>query len=101
MSLDSALASLKDKIGNADKLTRVVKIDLGADGVIVADGSQSPTAFSTGDADARADVTLSMSLANFEQMLAGDLNPQMAFMTGKLKIDGDMSLAMQLGQLLA
>ncbi|RMF07558.1 MAG: sterol-binding protein [Alphaproteobacteria bacterium] len=98
MSLSSALETLKAKIGNADNLSKVVKIDLGDDGVIVADGTQSPTAFSTEDAD--ADVTLSMSLADFENMLAGDLNPQMAFMTGKLKVTGDMALAMQLGQLL-
>jgi len=98
MSLDSALGALKSKIGSADKLDRVVKIDLGDEGVIVADGTKSPTEFSTTDAE--ADVTLSMSMDNFQKLLDGDLNPQMAFMTGKLKVTGDMSLAMKLGQIL-
>jgi putative sterol carrier protein len=98
MSLDSALGALKAKIGSADKLDRVVKIDLGDEGVIVADGTKSPTEFST--TDMAADVTLSMSMDNFQKLLDGDLNPQMAFMTGKLKVTGDMSLAMKLGQIL-
>jgi putative sterol carrier protein len=29
-------------------------------------------------------------------MIGGSLNPQMAFMTGKLKVKGDMSLALKL-----
>ena len=36
------------------------------------------------------------SLENFEEMLAGDLNPTTAFMMGKLKVEGDMSIAMKL-----
>lgn len=98
MSLDSAVSALKTKIGSADKLDRVVKIDLGDDGVIVVDGTRSPTEFKTDDSP--ADVTLSMSKDNFQKLLDGDLNPQMAFMTGKLKVTGDMSLAMKLGQIL-
>ena len=41
-----------------------------------------------------------MSMADFLALAAGDLNPQMAFMLGKLKIEGDMGLAMKLGGLL-
>jgi putative sterol carrier protein len=37
-----------------------------------------------------------MSLANFEKMLGGDLDPTTAFMMGKLKVEGDMSIAMKL-----
>ena len=34
-------------------------------------------------------------------MMTGDLNPTSAFMSGKLTVDGDMGMAMQLGGLLA
>ena len=38
--------------------------------------------------------------ADFLAIVNGKLNPQMAFMSGKLKIQGDMGLAMKLQQIL-
>ncbi|UYZ83821.1 SCP2 sterol-binding domain-containing protein [Entomomonas sp. E2T0] len=46
-----------------------------------------------------ADVTLSMDKQDFKAMLNKELNAMMALMTGKLKIDGNPLLAMQLSQL--
>lgn len=46
-----------------------------------------------------ADVTLSLNKQNFKAMLNKELNAMMALMTGKLKIDGNPLLAMQLSQL--
>ena len=43
-----------------------------------------------------ADATISTSLETFEKIVAGDLNPTSAYMTGKLKIKGDMGAAMKL-----
>ncbi len=74
---------------------RSVKFDTGADGVIVIDGSTISTA------DGPADCTIKLSLDDLESLVAGDLNPTMAFMSGKLKIEGDMSVAMALNQLLS
>ena len=45
-------------------------------------------------------VTVTMTSADFVSMVEGQLAPQMAFMTGKLKIKGDMSLALKLQQIL-
>ena len=47
-----------------------------------------------------AKCTITMAEADFLDMYTGKLNGQMAFMTGKLKIKGDMSLAMKLGSVL-
>jgi len=44
-------------------------------------------------------ITLTMAAQDYLDMIAGTLNGQMAFMTGKLKIKGDMSLAMKLNTL--
>jgi putative sterol carrier protein len=44
--------------------------------------------------------TVSMADADFLKLVSGKLNAQMAFMTGKIKIQGDMGLAMKLQQLL-
>ncbi len=48
-----------------------------------------------------ADVTLSTNKENFKAMLNKELNAMMALMSGKLKIDGNPLLAMQLSQLFA
>ncbi len=50
--------------------------------------------------NADAKCTITMTDADFMDMVTGKLNGQMAFMTGKLKIKGDMSLAMKLGSVL-
>jgi predicted lipid carrier protein YhbT len=49
---------------------------------------------------AAARCTVAMTDADFINVVNGKLNPQMAFMSGKLKIQGDMGLAMKLQQIL-
>jgi putative sterol carrier protein len=46
--------------------------------------------------DAEADCTLSISIADFKSMASGELDPTTAFMMGKLKVDGDMTVAFKL-----
>jgi putative sterol carrier protein len=46
-----------------------------------------------------ADVVISASQETFEKIVAGDVNPTSAYMTGKLKIKGDMGAAMKLQKL--
>ncbi len=50
--------------------------------------------------DEQGQCTIAMTDADFVSMMDGKLNPQMAFMSGKLKVKGDMGLAMKLGQVL-
>ena len=65
---------------------RSVKFDTGADGVILIDGATLSTT------DGPADCTIKLSLDDLESLVAGDLNPTMAFMSGKIKIEGDMTV---------
>jgi putative sterol carrier protein len=62
--------------------------------VNVADGA---VAVSEGGGD--ADTTISASGETFEKIVAGEQNPTTAYMTGKLKIKGDMGAAMKLQKL--
>ena len=52
-------------------------------------------------ADDDADVTLTADVETFQGIIEGDVNPTAAFMQGKLTIDGDMGMAMQLGAALS
>src|SRR4029453_14984839 len=46
-----------------------------------------------------ADATISATEETFEQIASGDMNATTAYMTGKLKIKGDMGAAMKLQKL--
>jgi putative sterol carrier protein len=62
--------------------------------VDVRDGSVS---VSEGGGD--ADVTIAASAEDFDKIVSGDMNPTTAYMSGKLKIKGDMGAAMKLQKL--
>ncbi|HCU23768.1 MAG TPA: sterol-binding protein [Deltaproteobacteria bacterium] len=47
-----------------------------------------------------AKCTVTVAATDFSDIIEGKLNPQMAFMTGKLKVAGDMGLALKLGAIL-
>lgn len=50
--------------------------------------------------DENADVTLSASLEVFQAILDGSQNPMMAYMGGKLKIDGSTTRALKISEIL-
>jgi len=52
------------------------------------------------DANTTADVTLTLDRSDFLKMFTGQMNATSAFMTGRLKVEGDIGLAMKLEKLL-
>jgi putative sterol carrier protein len=63
--------------------------------VQVADGAITVTE----GADGEADATISTTAETFAKIVSGEQNPTTAYMTGKLKIKGDMGAAMKLQKL--
>ena len=63
--------------------------------VAIADGAITVT---EGTSEA-ADCTFTASEESFQKIVAGEQNPTTAYMTGKLKIKGDMGAAMKLQKL--
>ncbi|MEO5972285.1 MAG: SCP2 sterol-binding domain-containing protein [Sphingomicrobium sp.] len=74
-----------------------VKLDFGGDGTIMLDGAANKVS----EDDSVADTTIKVGWDDWQQMAAGHLDGMTAFMTGKLKVEGDMSSAMQLQGVLA
>jgi putative sterol carrier protein len=98
MSIETLTQGVRDSVGEDSGLGATVKFDFGDDGKIFVDGTSSPNTVSNDDADAQC--TIKITMENFEKMAAGDLDPTAAFMSGKLSVQGDMSIAMKLGTVL-
>lgn len=92
--IETAVAALNAKLGGAG-FDAVAKFVLTGAGALMVDGTGAHAG------DEEADVTLTATPDVFEAILAGDLNPTAAFMSGKLSVDGDMGAAMRLGGLLS
>ena len=71
---------------------KTVKLDFGDEGTILMDGKSEAVTESGGEAD----TTIKISWDDWQAMASGQLDGMTAFMTGKLKVEGDMSNAMQL-----
>lgn len=97
MSLDAIINDLTQRMKESP-IAQDVKFDLGGDGVILVKGSSNPPEVT--QTDGPAEVTLRLSTADLQEILNGSLNPQMAFMSGRLQVDGNMALAMQLAEVL-
>lgn len=98
MSLDAITDQMKTRIGAGGAFKKSVKFDFGADGLVRIDDKVSPAIVD--NEDAPTDCTVKVAMADFMEIAQGKQNAQMAFMMGKLKVEGDMSVAMQLGSIL-
>lgn len=98
MSLENIKAQLQQKLAMASLINARVKFDFGDDGVFLVDATQTPPVITPEDGD--ADVTLICAAETFEKILNGTQDPNIAFMMGKLKVQGSMGLALKLNGLL-
>ena len=71
---------------------KTVKLDFGDQGTIMLDGVGNTVS----EDDGAADTTIKITWDDWQSMADGQLDGMTAFMTGKLKVEGDMSNAMQL-----
>lgn len=87
-SLKGVNATIVFDITGADGGIWTVKVD---DGSVSIEEGRTPS----------ADVTVAATSEDLIALIKGDLNPMGAFMQGRLKVKGDMSVAMQLQRLFA
>ena len=94
-TLQEITDKMREAVGSDSGLGSSVKFDFGDEGVVRIDGG------TVDNQDLPADCTIQVAKSDFEAMGRGELDPTMAFMSGKLRVQGDMSVAMKLQPLLA
>jgi len=93
------ISEMGDRLGSNSGLGGTLKFDFGDPGSVFIDGKSLPNSVADG-AGRSADCTITVSLETFEKMVKGELDGTSAFMQGKLRVAGDMGLAMKLGPIL-
>ncbi len=88
-TLEEITQRFKDAVGADSGLGKSLKFDLKGDGFIHIDGGQVT------NEDTPADLVMTLSKADLEELGQGRLDPMTAVMTGRLKLS-DMGVAMQL-----
>ena len=96
MSIETILSAIKTQAANVAPFGAKMKFVLGED-IILIDGTGDSNVVSQNDEDAAC--TISTDADTFMQLKNGELNPMMAVMSGKVKVKGDMGLAMKLQSL--
>ncbi|MFT4681828.1 MAG: acyl-CoA dehydrogenase [Flavobacteriales bacterium] len=94
MSFESVLKSIQEKAAKAKPLGNTLKFHFG-DSNITIDGTGETNDVHE-DHGEETDCTVDIALEDLMAMLEGNLNPMTAFMSGKIKVKGDMSVAMKL-----
>lgn len=97
MEFSQVTDQIQKQASNIDPLGANFKFVLD-DQVIHIDGSGESNVVTNEDKE--ADCTISTSMETMLKLKSGDLNPMMAVMSGKIKIKGDMGLAMKLQSLI-
>ena len=93
---EEVLGRISSRAGNAELLGNTLKFDFDGHQLFI-DGTGNTNVVSDKNED--ADCTINISIEDFNRLVTGELNPMSAMMSGKLKLKGDMQVAMKLQSL--
>tara|TARA_Y100001958_G_scaffold71373_1_gene48145 strand:+ start:68 stop:367 length:300 start_codon:yes stop_codon:yes gene_type:complete len=97
MNLNEITARIKELSSNSSgKIESKIKFVFN-DGCIFIDDTVNPTIINNQDEE--ADCTITIDNEDFEKILNKEMDSMGAFMSGKMKIGGEMTVAMKLSSL--
>jgi putative sterol carrier protein len=100
MALEDVVSEMQAKADKLKDLNYAVMFDLGDEGKILLDATGDEVKITPNPESEDADTTLALSEENMMKLMAGDLNPMVAFTLGKLKVFGSKGIALKLAGLL-
>ncbi len=92
--LTEAINSLKEKL-IGQEIEGSIKFEIEGLGSIIIDNGNIE------ESNQEADCTLIGDLETFKEIFSGELNSTAAFMSGRLKVEGSMSVAMKYNSVLS
>lgn len=98
-NLESVTEKIREKVAAQTKsIDATIKFAFADGGFLYIDGKSTPGAVHNNDEPAQC--TVKVSFEDFTKMMNGKLDPTTAFMMQKIKIEGDMGVAMKLGKVI-
>lgn len=95
MSADELESLIEESLPKLSGLKAVVRFDLGGDGQYMVDARSGRAALITDD-DTDSDCTIKVSAENLAKLMAGKMDPMLAYAMGRIKVSGKMGVAMAL-----
>ncbi len=93
-TLEEVTKRVQDAVGAESGVDARIKFLFGQDGILFIDAKAKPNHVHNADGD--SDITITVSMENFERIIDKKLNPKFALMTGKMRLKGDIRIAMRL-----
>jgi putative sterol carrier protein len=94
MNVSQLTERVRSAVGAESGLDATIKFNFGDEGVIYIDGKSKPNAVTNENRDSQ--IVISFTPDTLTRILDKQLNPKVALMTGKMKLRGDLRIAMRL-----
>jgi putative sterol carrier protein len=93
-TLEQITQRVQGAVGAESGIDSRIKFVFGADGILFIDAKSKPNRVH--NADGESDITITVSMEDFERIIDKKLNPKVALMTGRMRLKGDIRIAMRL-----
>ena len=93
-TLEQITQRVQTAVGTDSGVDARIKFNFGNGGILFIDAKSTPNRVH--NADGESDISITVSMENFERIIDKKLNPKFALMTGRMRLKGDIRIAMRL-----